>query len=220
MSRDAPQSPRQPGTATNWALMLRKAPVSDVSPDAGRRTSRRRRFRPLLRYGLGAGLVVVAGLTFVSARWYVWPQQDAMPAHVDGIVMLDGPGDRLDTALDLAWAHRAPVIAISEGTTRYPPGRSCAPRIPGVKVICFDPSPATTRGEAEFAARLAARYHWHSIALVAVTPQDTVARLRLGRCFSGKVYLVNGHLAAWQWPLLVVYEWGSTLKALFLQPGC
>jgi hypothetical protein len=199
--------------------MLRKAPGTDLSTDAGR-PSPRRRFRLLLRCGLGLALAAAAGLTFVSARWYVWPQQDAMPAHVDGIVMLDGPGDRLDTALDLAWAHRAPVLAISEGTTHYPSRKSCAPRIPRVRVICFGPSPATTRGEVEFAARLATRYHWHSIALVAVTPQDTVARLRLDRCFGGNVYIVNGHLAAWQWPLLVVYEWGSTLKALTLQRGC
>jgi hypothetical protein len=194
--------------------MLRK------SPDARRRPWPRRRFRRFLRYVLSVALVVAAGLTFVSARWYVWPQQDAMPAHVDAIVMLDGPGDRRETALDLAWAHRAPVLAISVGTTHYAAGKSCAPRIPRVKVICFGPNPATTQGEVEFAARLAARYHWHSIVLVAVTPQDTVARLRLDRCFGGNLYIVNGHLAAWQWPLLVVYEWGSTLKALTLQRSC
>ena len=200
--------------------MLRKAPDTDLSTDAARRPRQRRRNRRLLRCGLALALIVAAGLTYVSARWYVWPRQDAMPAHVDGIVMLDGPGDRLDTALDLAWARRAPVLAISEGTTHYTSGKSCAPRIPRVKVICFGPNPATTQGEVEFAARLATQYHWHSIALVAVTPQDTVARLRLDRCFSGNVYIVNGHLAAWQWPLLVVYEWGSTLKALTLQRSC
>jgi hypothetical protein len=87
-------------------------------------------------------------------------------------------------------------------------------------VICFDPRPATTRGEAEFAGRLAARYHWHSIAVVAITPQDTVARLRVGRCFGGNLYVVNAPLPKWEWPYMVVYEWGSTLKALLVQRSC
>jgi hypothetical protein len=87
-------------------------------------------------------------------------------------------------------------------------------------VICFDPSPSTTRGEAEFAGRLAARYHWHSIAVVAIPPQDTVARLRVGRCFSGKIYVVNASLPLYEWPYEIVYEWASTIKALFLQRSC
>jgi hypothetical protein len=169
---------------------------------------------------MGALLVIVAVLSFGTARWIVWPPQQAMPARVDAIVMLNGPGDRLNTALNLAWAHRAPVIVISRGSAYWGRGSVCAPKIPGVTVICFDPSPATTRGEAEFAGRLAARYGWHSIAVVAITPQDTVVRLRVGRCFGGKVYVVNSPLPMWQWPLLVEYEGGSVLKALFVQRTC
>jgi hypothetical protein len=40
-------------------------------------------------------------------------------------------------------------------------------------------------------SRLAKRYRWHSIVLVATPPQDTRARLRLGRCFGGKIYVVG-----------------------------
>jgi hypothetical protein len=54
-----------------------------------------------------------------------------------------------------------------------------------VHVICFDPNPATTTGEAEFVGRLARKYHWQSIALVTITPQDSRARLRVERCFKG-----------------------------------
>jgi hypothetical protein len=173
-----------------------------------------------LRYAIVTLLVIIAVLGSVTARWLVWPPQQVMPARADAIVMLNGPGDRLDTALDLAWAHRAPVIVISRGSAYWGHGSVCAPKIPRVTVICFDPSPATTRGEAEFAGRLAARYGWRSIVLVAVTPQDTVARLRLGRCFGGKVYVVNSPLPTWQWPLMVFYEGGSALKALIVQRSC
>jgi hypothetical protein len=154
-----------------------------------------------------------------TARLFVWPPH-GMPARVDAIVMLNGPGDRLDTALRLAWEHRAPVVVISQGSPFFGRGSICAPKIPGIRVICFDPSPATTRGEAEFAARLARRYHWHSIALVATAPQDTRARLRMRRCFPGKVYVVNAPFVTYLWPAEVAYEWAATIKALFLQPGC
>lgn len=164
-------------------------------------------------------IIVLAGLSATTAHWFLWPQQ-GMPSRVDAIVMLDGPGDRLNTALDLAWAHRAPMIVISRPTWYWGHGSVCAPKIPKVKVICFAPDPATTRGEAEFASRLAKRYHWHSIVLVAIPPQDTVARLRTARCFGGKIYVINAPLPAYDWPYEIAYEWGSTIKALFLQKNC
>jgi hypothetical protein len=168
----------------------------------------------------GVAVAVVLAFGAVTARWYVWPAQPPPPARADAIVMLNGPGDRLDTALDLAWAHRAPVIVISRSSGYWGHGSVCAPRIPGVRVICFEPSPATTRGEAEFAGRLAVRYHWRSVIVVTVAPQDTVARLRVGRCLRARIYLVNAPLPAGQWPYEVAHEWGSTIKALALQRGC
>jgi hypothetical protein len=168
---------------------------------------------------IAALLIILAGFGVATVRWFVMPPQ-GMPSRVDAIVMLNGPGERLDTALNLAWAHRAPVIVISRGSRYWGHGSVCAPQIPRVTVICFDPSPATTRGEAEFAGRLAARYHWHSIVLVAVTPQDTVARLRAERCFSGKIYVSNASLPAWEWPAEIAHEWASAVKALFVQRSC
>jgi hypothetical protein len=96
----------------------------------------------------------------------------------------------------------------------------CAPPIPGVRQICFNPNPDTTQGEAEYAARLARQYHWHSIALVTITPQDSRARLRMERCFSGHVYVVPAPIPAWFWPYELAYEWGATIKALAINPSC
>ena len=171
------------------------------------------------RYIVAALLVILAGFGVATARLFVWPQQ-GMPPRVDAIVMLDGQGNRLTTALELARAHRAPMIVISRGSKYWGHGSFCAPKMPGVKVICFDPDPSTTRGEAEFAGRLAKRYRWHSIVLVATTPQDTRARLRVGRCFGGKIYVVNAPLPASEWPGAIAYEWAATFKALFLQRSC
>ncbi len=181
-------------------------------PPGGRPVRRRRAVAAVL-------LVLLAGFGFETAQLFVWPQQ-GMPARVDAIVMLNGPGDRLGTALKLARAHRARVVVISRGSRYWGHGSVCAPKVPGVTFICFDPSPPTTRGEAEFAGRLARRYDWHSIALVATTPQDTPARLRLGRCFAGKIYAVNAPLPLSAWPGTIAYEWGATVNAVFLQRGC
>jgi hypothetical protein len=68
------------------------------------------------RYAAGALLIIIVSLGLATARWFVWPPQQPAPARVDAIVMLNGPGDRLSTALNLAWAHRAPVIVISRGS--------------------------------------------------------------------------------------------------------
>ena len=184
-------------------------------PPAARRRRPGRPWRVLL----ASAALALAVLSVATARLFVWPPH-GMPARVDAIVMLNGPGDRLDTALKLAWEGRAPVVVVSQSSPFWGHGSICAPKIPDVRVICFDPSPATTRGEAEFAARLAKRYHWHSIALVTTAPQDTRARLRMRRCYAGHVYVANAPLATYQWPGEVVYEWAATIKALLLQPSC
>jgi hypothetical protein len=166
-----------------------------------------------------AAALVLTAFAVTTARVFVWPQH-GMPARVSAIVMLNGPGDRLDTALRLAWEDRAPVVAISQASPFWGHGSVCAPRIPRVRIICFDPHPATTRGEAEFAGQLARRYHWHSIALVTTAPQDNRARLRVRRCFGGNVYVVNAPLTTYEWPSEVAYEWAATIKALYFQRSC
>jgi hypothetical protein len=109
---------------------------------------------------------------------------------------------------------------ISRGSAVYGHGSSCAAQIPGVRVICFHPSPDTTQGEAEFAGRLARRYHWHSIALVTITPQDSRARLRMQRCFAGRVYVVTAPMPGYDWPYEIAYEWAATIKALTVNRSC
>lgn len=160
---------------------------------------------------------ILAGV--VSIRLFVMPSQ-GMPPQVDAIVMLNGSGNRLDTALALAWHHRARFIVISRGSPGYAHGGNCAPPIPDETIICFDPSPSTTKGEAEYAGRLAVEYGWHSVALVTSTPQDTRARVRFGRCFHGTVYVVTASIPLSSWPYQIAYEWAATIKAVAFQRQC
>jgi hypothetical protein len=175
------------------------------------------RQKPGLRVALavlGAALLLFCAAT---ARLLIWPAR-GMPARVDAVVMLAGPGDRLAAALRLARERRAPFLVVSRGFNGY--GGPCPPPVPGVRLICFEPNPATTRGEAEFASRLARRYHWHSIALVTSTFQDSRARQRMERCFSGRVYVMTVGLPWSSWPEQIAYEWGATIKMLAWQRSC
>lgn len=153
----------------------------------------------------------------VTARLFVWPAQ-GMPDRVSAIVMLAGPGDRLNVALNLARQHRAPMLVVSQGQHGY--GGPCPPMTPGVKLICFDPDPGNTRGEAEFIGRLAKEYHWRSVVLVTIRAQDTRARILTGRCYGGPIYVMTGSLPLGSWPYQVAYEWGALFKALVLYRSC
>jgi uncharacterized SAM-binding protein YcdF (DUF218 family) len=152
-----------------------------------------------------------------TAWLLVWPAQ-GMPAQVSAIVMLAGPGDRLPAALQLAKEHHAPVLVVSQGYLGY--GSPCPARSPGVTVICFDPNPASTRGEAEYVGRLAKQHHWSSLVLVVSRPQATRARILLERCFSGPVYVSTAPISPGSWPYEVAYGWGALLKALVVHRAC
>jgi len=164
--------------------------------------------------------VAVAFIAFCAAtgRLFIWPAQ-GMPARVDAIVMLDSPpGNVLGVAVRLAEQHRAPFLVVSRGSTAAPD--PCPRPVARVRLICFFPRPATTQGEAEFVGRLAREHGWHSVALVAITPQDSRARLRVGRCFAGHIYVVTAPISLASWPYQIAYEWGALVKALVIQRAC
>ena len=161
--------------------------------------------------------VVCVASCALTARLFILPER-GMPSRVDAIVMLDSPGHPLDLAVRLAEQHQAPFLVVSQGT---PASRDPCPQpVPGITLICFNPAPPTTQGEAEFVGRLAKKYHWQSIAVVAITPQDTRARLRVERCFPGQVYVVTAPIKLSTWPYQVVYEWAALMKALAIQRAC
>ena len=87
-------------------------------------------------------------------------------------------------------------------------------------VICWTPDPGDTRGEAEFVGRMARQYHWTTVALVTTPDQAWRAARYVRRCFTGKIYSVTTPLSWTQWPRMIAYQWGATIKAETLQRGC
>ena len=178
---------------------------------------KRRRLSGRWRIVLTVALVLLLAFVVATGELLIWPAQD-MPGQVSAIVLLAGPGDRMAVALDLADSHRAPVLVVSQGYDGY--GGPCPPRPSEVTLICFDPNPPTTRGEAEYVGRLARQYHWTSVVVVASRPQATRARLLVERCFAGQVYVATGPLALHTWPYQLAYGWGALLKALVWYRTC
>jgi uncharacterized SAM-binding protein YcdF (DUF218 family) len=179
-------------------------------------TAPRRRFWRARRWAYVL-LAVLVLFSLATARLFIWPPQ-GVPGQASAIVMLQGNGDRLQAAVQLAKDHRAPVLVVSRGRDGY--GGPCVAAMPGIKIICFDPNPANTRGEAEFVGRLAQQYHWRSVILVTVRAQDRRARLLTARCFSGSVYVSTVPLPLSQWPYEIAYEWGALVKALVTNQSC
>jgi uncharacterized SAM-binding protein YcdF (DUF218 family) len=187
-----------------------------VRPSRGLAGGSRRPSRGWRRILIAAmALVLVFGV--VTARLLIWPAR-GMPARVDAIVMLAGPGDRLDLAQQLARQQRAPVLVVSRGWQGY--GGPCPPKTAGVRLICFDPNPGNTRGEAEFASRLAEQNGWRSIVLVTTPAQDTRARILMGRCYGGSISVVTASMPWDDWPYQIAYGWGALVKALVLHRAC
>jgi uncharacterized SAM-binding protein YcdF (DUF218 family) len=163
-------------------------------------------------------LAALAVFVTITARFFVWPPTNA-PRVADAIVVLGSgkvdemrraeEGERLFTAGD------APVLAISDA------GGPCPVKVTTAKVTCFSPSPETTQGEARMIGHMARKDHWRSIIVVSGRPQATRARMRVERCFTGRIEVVGVEPVSFeQWVYQIVYEWGATIKALTSQRGC
>ena len=59
-----------------------------------------------------------------------------------------------------------------------------------------------------------------AVAVVAITPQVSRARLRVERCFPGHVYVVTAPIGVSSWPYQIAYEWAAPIKALVIQRSC
>lgn len=172
--------------------------------------------RGVRRAGVAIALVVVlvpllaVGLLAATLRLFVWPDTDA-PGHADAVVVLaGGHGERLDRGLELVQEGVAPTLALSFGPNGLCRGGQA------FDVVCFAPSPETTRGEAEAIGDLARSRGWSSIVLVTSTSHVTRARLLVDRCFDGtlRVTGATSDTGPVGWLAAVVHEWGGLAEAL------
>jgi uncharacterized SAM-binding protein YcdF (DUF218 family) len=186
----------------------RRIAVAPLVGGVWRRLRRRRVWIPLV--------VVGALLLGATARLFIWPSTDD-PRRADAVVVLDGgSGERLDEARALMERHVAPTLAISAGREidrDEADGLCTTPQ--QFEVVCFSPTPDSTRGEARALATLARQNGWNQVVLVTSTYHVTRAHLLVKRCFDGRVDVVAASPPArpLDWTAAVGHEWAAMLDA-------
>ena len=167
--------------------------------------------------------LLVAALIGASIALFLFPAQGA-PARADAVVVLSGTrGTRLAKALELMRDGIAPVLVISndpETPVREAIHLCRAGRGPTYQVVCFEPHPDSTRGEAEAVGKLAAAHGWKSVVLVTSGFHVTRARMLFRRCYDGKLDAVGASYPLWSIPKVVVSEWAKLVYAVVFARGC
>ena len=175
-------------------------------------------------------LLVLAGIVAlwlaVVAILFVWPPADSgPPTHADVVVVLSGGlNRRLDPAIALVRRGVAPVLAVS-GAFLDPhwtkAHRLCRHELGPThfRVLCFEPRPYSTQGEARAIARLARAHGWTRIVVVTSTYHVTRARMLIRRCYHGRLWMVGTSSALSRLPRAWVLESGKLFVQLTFERG-
>ena len=201
---------------TTWSHRLHPSPGEGGGSSA---TAPKSRHRPLGRRVALVALVLVVAFVGTTARIFVWPSLPPLPAHADAIIELAGPGDRDAVTIALAKEHLAPLV-IQSTLPGDATSDTCLDPIPDTTIECFTPVPATTRGESRYIGERGAAEHWSSVIIVTTPDHAWRARLRVQRCFPGRVYVATSPLPKWDWFRQIPYQWASTVKAELFQRDC
>jgi len=164
-------------------------------------------------------------LVWVGASLYlfVWPPTDA-PGKADAVIVLSGGRDsRLDPAIRLVEQKVAPLLVISG--SGYDPKwvtarRLCANGATGYRVLCFDPHPYSTHGEAEAIERLARAHGWTRIDVVSSRYHVFRAGMLVRRCYHGRVAMIGTGSSALSTLSAVFTEWAKLVYQLTVQRSC
>jgi uncharacterized SAM-binding protein YcdF (DUF218 family) len=174
------------------------------------------------RIALAILLVLVAALVAATARWIVWPHTDPAPRHADAVVVLGGGGgERLAEGLRLVKARVARVLVISEGER---PGWTEANRLCKggalFEVVCFDPEPGRTQGEARAMARLAEERGWKDVVVVTSDYHAIRAGRLFARCFGHDVPVVAAGPDGLPGVGQILHEWLAYAHASLIERDC
>jgi uncharacterized SAM-binding protein YcdF (DUF218 family) len=172
-------------------------------------------------------LAVVALWIAACLVFFTWsPWDSGAPRRADAVVILSGGlNSRLDPALALMRRGAAPVLAISgafHGSHWKKARRLCNGGYGRLRyrVLCFEPRPFSTQGEARAIARLARERRWSSIVVVTSRFPVTRSHLVIGRCYDGRLSMVGTHTPWWKLPADWVWESAKVITQLTYQRGC
>jgi uncharacterized SAM-binding protein YcdF (DUF218 family) len=149
------------------------------------------------------------------AALFVTPAESPAAASADVVAVLAGARERLPAAVELAERGSGVLlVSVGAGPENAAARRLC--RKPGdLTVYCFDPSPATTRGEARAIGQLLDDHDWDSVALVTSAYHLPRARVLLERCTTADIRGVAARPSAsvLEWTVLIGHELGGLAQS-------
>lgn len=148
-----------------------------------------------MRRGLIAAALFAVLAGAATAGVLLWPRDDVVTAPV-AVVVLGGAGaERTTLGRDLAAAHDAELV-LSSSAQHFGAqlGLDC-----DVEVVCVDPVPETTRGEARTVAALAAEQGWDRVTVTTSRHHTSRARLLFRQCMGERVSVVGSTRADGTW---------------------
>lgn len=165
-----------------------------------------------------AVLVVIGVAVAVAGIVLFLRPPEGDPQGVDAVVALaGGTGERLRVAQGLMEEGASGTLVLSHG-----PSTLCNGGQP-YEVVCFEPDPGNTRGEAQEIGRLASERGWQRVAVVTSTQHVTRSRVLIGQCVEGDIEMVDAGSAfptnerRWQ---AIRHEMTGLLAAYLLEPAC
>lgn len=214
----------EPGAAVPWrgracCCASHRVRALVVAACAWRAVTIGQRTRRLVRRIGGAALGGLAVWALVGLAFFVFPAVDAVPKHADVLLVLGPPlPQRVAVAERLLDEGRVTTALVSVPYDAIPP--EIASLCARSDVICADPDPRTTRGEARMLRRYAAERGWTSAVVTTMPAHIARARSIVRRCFSGTLSMVpDTEELSGGWPYQYAYQTAATVKSWFL-PGC
>lgn len=122
---------------------------------------------------------------------YVAPNVD-IPRRTDVLFVLAPAGERLEYAKEIMDEGFAGTLAISLPAVATDASLKSAPcdDVRSYRIICFEPDPVTTQGEARALQRLAEENGWKSASVLTAQSHITRARVLIQRCYGGELVMI------------------------------
>ncbi len=165
---------------------------------------------------------------FAGIFLFVAPAADE-PEHADVLFVLGPPDQRIADAEQLMQDGYAPTLAVSSPIDKhgkYEAAICGAHR--SYRIICFNPDPFTTQGEARALKNLSDLYGWKSADVLTAQFHVSRARVIIGRCYSGKLRMVADQRnipllsftsPTYSWAYQYVYQTAAFVKVA-VHPEC
>lgn len=179
-----------------------------------------------------AVVLALALVAWLAVCWVVLEHpRTEEPSRSDALLVL-GPPDpqRMALARNLMQRDIAPVMVIATPAPRpdhspamiryYRDQDFCSSRA-DYEIICFEPNPSTTQGEAMKLRELANERGWDTVTAVTFEQHVPRARMILERCYQGELRMtaIDYQFTALRTLGQYVYQSGGFVKA-WLTPGC